>query len=239
MHQNYWKFQNRSVQTFGFVYHDTNGQHHGPVWKTQSFLLSEILTVIFWKDCWGTAIRESSLKYGLEKVPNWECLFVNREKVLFLSVYVDDIKLARKKQNRSPTWSSLMELQKNCQQQKPRKTWCRNDIFLVLRHGRSCKEMCGAILLANKTTQQLYKVSTPCIDDDHFKEEELKSVGELWRVCSQIVLKCLYLASIGRPDIFGQWISSHDPSQNGPRPVTNAWIDWFHNMWIQTILSCG
>ena len=52
-----------------------------------------------------------------------------------------------------------------------------------------------------KTTQQLYKVSTPCIDDHHFKEEELKSVGELSKVCSQIVLKCLYLACIGRPDI--------------------------------------
>ena len=55
--------------------------------------------------------------------------------------------------------------------------------------------------LANRTTQQLYKVSTPCIDDHHFKEEELKSVGELSQVCSQIVLKCLYLARIGRPDI--------------------------------------
>ena len=43
---------------------------------------------------------------------------------------------------------------------------------------------------ANKTTQQLYKVSTPCIDDHHFNEEELKSVGELSQVCSQIVLKC-------------------------------------------------
>ena len=55
--------------------------------------------------------------------------------------------------------------------------------------------------LANKTTQQLYKVSTPCIDDHHFKEEEMKSVGELSHVCSQIVLECLYLARIGRPDI--------------------------------------
>ena len=55
--------------------------------------------------------------------------------------------------------------------------------------------------LANKTTQQLYKVSTPCIDDHHFKEEELKSVGDLPKVSSQIVLKCLYLARIGRPDI--------------------------------------
>ena len=55
--------------------------------------------------------------------------------------------------------------------------------------------------LANKTTQQLYKVSTPCIDGHHLKEEELTSVGELSKVCSQIVLKCLFLARIGRPDI--------------------------------------
>ena len=55
--------------------------------------------------------------------------------------------------------------------------------------------------LANKTTQQLYKVSTPCIDDHHFKEEEMKSVGELSQVCSQIVPKSLYLARIGRPYI--------------------------------------
>ena len=47
------KFPNRSVQTFGFVYHDTNGQNHGPVWKTQSFLLSEICMVILWQDCYG------------------------------------------------------------------------------------------------------------------------------------------------------------------------------------------
>ena len=56
--------------------------------------------------------------------------------------------------------------------------------------------------LANKTTQQLYKVSTPCLDDHHFKEEELKSVGKLSKRCSPIVfLKYLYLTRIGRPDI--------------------------------------
>ena len=62
--------------------------------------------------------------------------------------------------------------------------------------------MCGAILRAGeKTSQQLYKVFTPCLDDHQFKEEELGSVGELTKVCSQIVLKCLYLARIGGPDI--------------------------------------
>ena len=68
-------------------------------------------------------------------------------------------------------------------------------------HAKRCVERYCE--LANRTTEQLYKVSTPCIDDHHFKEEELKSVGELSKVCSQIVLKCLYMARIGRPDI--QW----------------------------------
>ena len=66
-------------------------------------------------------------------------------------------------------------------------------------HAKKCVERYCE--LANKTTQQPYKVSTPCIDDHHFKEEEMKSVGELSNTCSQIVLKCLYLARSGRPDI--------------------------------------
>ena len=40
--------------------------------------------------------------HGWEKIPYWECLFVHREKGLFLSVYVDDIKQAGKKQNLDP-----------------------------------------------------------------------------------------------------------------------------------------
>ena len=66
-------------------------------------------------------------------------------------------------------------------------------------HAKKCVERYCE--LATQTTQQLNKVSTPCIDDHHFEEEEMKSVGELSQVCSQIVLECLYLARIGRPDI--------------------------------------
>ena len=66
-------------------------------------------------------------------------------------------------------------------------------------HANICVE--GYCELANKTTQQLYKVATPCHDDHLFKAEEVGSVREVSKVCSQIVLKCLYLARIGRPDI--------------------------------------
>ena len=73
------------------------------------------------------------------------------------------------------------------------------------------------------------KVSTPCIDDHYFKEEDTKLVGELSNTCPEMLI-------LGKnwDDLifYGQWISSHDLSQNGPRPVTNAWIDWFHRFII-------
>ena len=51
---------------------------------------------------WERQFEKILLKYVWDKVSNWECLFVHREKGLFLSVYVDDIKLAGKKQNIDP-----------------------------------------------------------------------------------------------------------------------------------------
>ena len=190
---------------------------------------------------WERQFEKILLKYGWEKVSNWECLFVQREKGLFLSVYVDGIKLAGKKQHLDPMWKvlnksvDLGELtsffdhvflgcsQRQCEMSKDivdncrtmfesrisaggtEKLLCSENICISLwfydmeGHAKQCVERYCE--LTNETTQQLYKVSTPCIDDHHFKEEELKSVGELSKVSSQIVLKCLYLARIGRPDI--------------------------------------
>ena len=44
---------------------------------------------------WERQFEKILLQHGWEKVSNWEYLFVHRQKGLFLSVYVDDIKLAR------------------------------------------------------------------------------------------------------------------------------------------------
>ena len=54
------------------------------------------------------------MKHGWEKIPNWECLFVHREKGLFLSVYVDEITLAGKKHNIDPMWKVLPPLLDVC-----------------------------------------------------------------------------------------------------------------------------
>ena len=56
---------------------------------------------------WERQFEKTLLKHGWEKIPNWECLFVHREKGLFLSVCVDDTELAGKKQNLDPMWKLL------------------------------------------------------------------------------------------------------------------------------------
>ena len=82
---------------FGFVNHDTNGQNHGPVWKDpvvplERNLYGHPLAGLLWE----RQFEKILLKHGWEKIRNWECLFVHREKGFFSSVYVDDIKLAWK-----------------------------------------------------------------------------------------------------------------------------------------------
>ena len=56
---------------------------------------------------WERQFEKILLKYGWEKVSNWEGIVALREKGLFLSVYVDEIKLAGKKQNINPMWKVL------------------------------------------------------------------------------------------------------------------------------------
>ena len=56
---------------------------------------------------WERQFEKVLLKHGWEKVSNWKCFFVNREKGLVLSMYVDDIKLTGKKQIINPMWKLL------------------------------------------------------------------------------------------------------------------------------------
>ena len=65
-----------------------------PVVPLERNLYGHPLAGLLWERQFGKIL----LKHGWEKIPNWECLFVHRGQGLFLSVYVDDIKLARKKQ---------------------------------------------------------------------------------------------------------------------------------------------
>ena len=60
-----------------------------PVWRIQSFLLSENLYGLPLAGVlWERQFEKVLLKHGWGKVPNWECSFVNREKgLLFFCVF--------------------------------------------------------------------------------------------------------------------------------------------------------
>ena len=58
---------------------------------------------------WVRQFEKVLSEHGWEKVPNCESLFVNLEQELFLSMYVDDIKLAGRKQNIDPMWQILVK----------------------------------------------------------------------------------------------------------------------------------
>ena len=74
-------------------------------------------------------------------------------------------------------------------------------------------------------------------------QEELESVGEMSEVCSQIVLKCLYLARIGRPDIlwsvnmFARSVTKWTQARDRRLARLISYIPSHER--FPTILSCG
>ena len=119
------------------------------------------------------------LEHGCEKVLNREFLFVNRAKRLFLCLKPGFLLEPRK--------NYLQELQGNLMQ----KPYLLGPTTWKVMQRNLWKDIAN---LRIKLLKQLPKVATPCMDDHQFKDEENESAGELSTVCSQIVLKSLYLA---------------------------------------------
>ena len=83
--QNIEKSQSQNAQTFGYVYQNTNGPKswssmEDPVVPLERNLHGHPLAGLLWE----REFEKILLKYGWERVPYWECLFVNREKGLLL-----------------------------------------------------------------------------------------------------------------------------------------------------------
>ena len=56
---------------------------------------------------WEKHCEKALFSFGFEKVKGWECLYVHQERQLFLSIYVDDFKMAGNKNNLKSMWKQL------------------------------------------------------------------------------------------------------------------------------------
>ena len=190
---------------------------------------------------WERQFEKNLLKHGWEKIPNWECFFGHREKGLFSSVYVDDIKLDGKKQNLDPMWKVLNKevdlgeptsfldhvylgcTQRQCEKSKDIVDNYRTNVesrisvgrsreitisskssyfFMVLWHGCSCKDVCGAILWVS---QQIYTTTLQSIYSMHWWPPLQRRRNEIcWRIVKYMLSNCsemFFSKRIGRPDI--------------------------------------
>ena len=100
--------------------------------------------------------------------------------------------------------------------------------FMVLWHGWSCKEVCGTILWVGKqdelsnSTKYLLPVSmTTTLKRKNWNL--LRNVTSMLSNCSEHVETWHVLED---PIFYGPWTNLHDPSQNGPKFVTNDYLVW-------------
>ena len=75
------------------------------------------------------------------------------------------------------------------------KSW----MYDMVDHSKQCVER--YLELAKKSEKSLQRRQTPCIDDHQLDPDDFITKGTLEPVASRIVLKILYTARMGRPDI--------------------------------------
>ena len=198
-----------------------------------------------WSGChvWERQCEEAFVEHRSKKIPNWECMFVHLKQGLFLSVCVGDIKMAGKNQNlgchvekddgRYETWMQTernycRRIMKNvritnfCSSNAKSSRMAETEAWSYDMEGHAQKCVDPHCELANKKVEQLYTVSSPCLDDHHFKKE--RNLNQLEK-CQNYAHKLSWNACTGHeldhPTSFGQSTSLRDQSQNGLRHVTD------------------
>ena len=112
-------------------------------------------------------------------------------------------------------------------------------LFVVLWHGGSCKEVCGAILWVGEqddsaTLQSIYSMY-------RWPPLQRRRNEICWRIVTCMFSNCSKNAYnwhvLDDPIFYGQWTSLHDQSQNGPKHVTNDYLVWSLTFIIHVITS--
>ena len=96
--------------------------------------------------------------------------------------------------------------------------------------------------LSGKHESSLKEVATPCIDDHLLSPEDFESKGELSPVAAKLVLKALFVARMGRPDIpwtvnvlardVTKWTVACDKRLHRLISYMHHSKEWVHQAWV-------
>ena len=206
-------------------------------------LSNETLMVTHWQDCRG--------KRRLEEVKSTE------KSQLFLSVYVDDIKMVGQEEHWGSTWRNsarrhrprenqqlITMLQKQesrpvptnqhhrCDEsEEQNKSNSSSQPITAWSHARSCRRVRGSVLRACWEK----RLHTRTGGNRAWMMVHVPEVVQLERRLGtnlvHIVLKCLETTRIGRRPCFGRSTCWHDESSSGTRFVPKGW----HNLQVTSI----
>ena len=240
----------RNLQTFRFVYNDTNGLNHCPVWRPGCSSWAESVQSSFGRTIMGKAIWENVTETWLGKgfqlgmliftswskiilicACGWHKSWLERSKILIRCGMYSIKKLICEYPGSCILGldSTKCEISKditgNYRTMFESRISAREEVFLFSptiwkimpkNMERYCK-------LSNKTTSQLHKVSTPCIDAISKKKQNLL------KNCHKHAFKqfCEQNCTINQKMAQGLW-------------QTFESIDILHSsfMWIQIVLLC-
>ena len=105
-----------------------------------------------------------------------------------------------------------------------RETWCRNDIFMVLWRGRSCKEKCGKIL---RTGEQNNRATVQSGDAMHgWSSIWRRRKWISWRTVQSLLTNCSEIFILVDLTFSGLWTNLLVRWRNGQKLVTNVWRVW-------------
>ena len=83
-----------------------HGKFTNPVVRLNISLYGHLLAGLYWQQY----CHNHLLSLGWEQVKGWECFYMHKEAQLFLSVYVDDFKMAGRKSSLSPMWVRMQKV---------------------------------------------------------------------------------------------------------------------------------
>ena len=244
--------QSQNVQTYWYVFHDTNGLNHGQTLKIQWYLSNEICMDTHLQDCCGKdSLKKLCWNLGGESPElGMSFLFIENKDFSYRYTWMTS-KLLNGSRIRPPCgrnwWKTLILMNPHhfldhenlgCTQRECKPNdWVqrggeisRKNSLVVQRHGRACSKMCWEILRAGKRKKwsSCRKFQVPVWMITNSRRKNLNQLENYQKYAYKLSWHACTWHELEDQTFNGLSTNLQEQSQNGVSLATDVWQDWFH-----------